>query len=90
MGIERPVEVITDYRALEFFRGKYLLNVQQIGYAELLAKYNLTITYRPGTKNAAANVFIHKLEDYCGVKERRDIDQILQIFTPASLALVED
>ena len=40
--------IITDYKALEYFTEKKILNDRQIGWTELLANFSYKITYRLG------------------------------------------
>lgn len=83
VGLQNPFTVVTDHKALEFFSTKRLLNLRQAGWAELLAQYHFTITYRPGSENAAADALSRKAEDLKTQQDRKDAQRTLRIFMPA-------
>ena len=60
---EEPFLIVSDHKALKYFSTKRLLNIRQAGWAELLSQYNFQITYRPESKNAAADALSWKIED---------------------------
>lgn len=82
VGLQMPFVVITDHQALEYFSTKRLLNLRQAGWAELLAQYHFTITYRPGKENAAADALSRKSEDLKTQQERKDAERTMRIFRP--------
>ncbi|CAE7200331.1 hypothetical protein PTTW11_08633 [Pyrenophora teres f. teres] len=47
-GVSDAVEVLTNYRGLEFFRTKRNLNRRQARWAEFLEEFNFRIQYRLG------------------------------------------
>jgi hypothetical protein len=52
-GTDHPVEVLTDYKALEYFINTKALSGQQACWAEVLFYYNFKILYQPGCTNKA-------------------------------------
>jgi hypothetical protein len=52
-GTADPVDVITDYQALEYFMSSKLLSARQARWAETLSRYHFRITYKPGKTNRA-------------------------------------
>lgn len=75
-----PLEIITDHEALIHFSTKRLLNLRQAGWAELLAQYNYTLSYRPGKENAVADALSRKAEDLQTQKAKKEAQRTLQIF----------
>lgn len=51
-----PFDVLTDHHGLQWFMTTKDLNRQQVRWAERLADFDFTITYRPGTANNQADV----------------------------------
>ena len=85
----KPFTIITDHQALEYFGTKRLLNLRQAGWAEFLSQYYFEVTYRPGTKNAAADALSRKSEDLKTQKDKKDAYRTLQIFKPVEEGGVE-
>jgi hypothetical protein len=54
--------IITDYKALEYFGKKQLLNERQIRWMDVLYQFNFQITYRPGKDNVITNILSRKQE----------------------------
>ncbi|KAI1003201.1 hypothetical protein K3495_g5003 [Podosphaera aphanis] len=54
-GSPIPVEVVTDYKALEYFMKSRLLSRRQARWSELLSRFNFVICYRPGNQNGTAD-----------------------------------
>lgn len=44
----QPISVLSDHKALEYFMSSKVLTRRQARWAEILAEYDFTITYRPG------------------------------------------
>jgi Reverse transcriptase (RNA-dependent DNA polymerase)./Integrase core domain. len=86
IGLQRKeaFEVITDHKALEYFSTKRLLNMRQAGWNDTLAGYCFTITYRPGTENAAADALTRRAEETVSQKMKREQERTIQIFRQAS------
>jgi hypothetical protein len=82
IGLPRPFTVITDNQALEFFSTKRLLNLRQAGWAEIMAQYHFTITYRPGKENVLADALSRKSEEVRTQKEKKEIQRTMRIFRP--------
>jgi hypothetical protein len=81
IGLQQaPFLVITDHQALEHYSTKRQLNLRQAGWAELLAQYNFTITYRPGSQNGGADALSRKAEDLTTQKARKEAQRELRIF----------
>jgi hypothetical protein len=64
------VQVWTDHKNLIYFTTSKMLNRRQVRWAETLASYNFTITYRKGSENARADA-LSRRTDYIGPKEER-------------------
>lgn len=75
-----PFEVVTDHRALVYFSTKRLLNRRQAGWAEFLSEFHFTISYRPGTENAAADALSRHPDDLRSQKQRQDAYRTIRIF----------
>ena len=69
-GSTYPVQVWTDHKNLIYFTTTKVLNRRQVRWAETLAAYNFTITYRKGSENARADA-LSRRTDYVGPKEER-------------------
>jgi transposase InsO family protein len=82
IGLQQtPFEIITDHEALIHFSTKRLLNLRQAGWAEILAQYNYTLTYRPGKENVVADALSRKAEDLRTQQAKKEAQRTLQIFT---------
>lgn len=62
-GSKYPVSVQTDHKNLTTFTTTKILNRRQVRWAEALASYNFTITYRKGSENARADA-LSRRQDY--------------------------
>ena len=62
-GSKYPVAVQTDHKNLTTFTTTKILNRRQVRWAEALASYNFTITYRKGSENARADA-LSRRQDY--------------------------
>jgi hypothetical protein len=51
----RKITVVTDHKALEFFKTQRHLNSRQAHWMEFLARFNLNITYIKGDLNLVAD-----------------------------------
>ena len=62
MGTEpnMPVKILTDHKALEYFKTTKQLSRRQARWAEKLSEYNFIITYRPGAKNGKADALTRR------------------------------
>ena len=66
---EKPVQVVTDHKNLEYFMSSKFLNRRQTRWSEFLFKFNFEIIYRPGSMNNRADVFTRRSGD---VPKKRD------------------
>jgi hypothetical protein len=57
------VRVWTDHKALEYFMTTKQLNQRQARWAEVLAEFYFSITYRPGSKNVLADTLTRREQD---------------------------
>ena len=55
-GMQAPVQVLTDHKALEYFMTTKQLTRRQARWAEFLSQFNFKITYRPGARNTKADL----------------------------------
>ncbi|OBT70641.1 hypothetical protein VF21_10648 [Pseudogymnoascus sp. 05NY08] len=69
-GSTYPVQVWTDHKNLIYFTTTKVLNRRQVCWAETLAAYNFTITYRKGSENVRADA-LSRRTDYISPKEER-------------------
>lgn len=51
-GVEHPFIIWTDHKNLAYLRSARRLNARQARWALFLGRFNFTLTYRPGFKNA--------------------------------------
>ena len=61
--MEKPVEVITDHKNLEYFISNKFLNRRQTWWSEFLFKFNFEIIYKPGFTNSKIDVFTRRFGD---------------------------
>jgi hypothetical protein len=47
-GVGTPIDVVTDYKNLEYFSMTKLLTQQQARWSEYLSTFNMDICFRPG------------------------------------------
>uniref|UniRef100_A0A6Q2YIJ1 Gypsy retrotransposon integrase-like protein 1 n=1 Tax=Esox lucius TaxID=8010 RepID=A0A6Q2YIJ1_ESOLU len=66
-GARHPFVVWTDHRNLEYIRAARRLNPRQARWALFFARFDFTLSYVPGTKNAKADA----LSRLCDAGERR-------------------
>jgi hypothetical protein len=82
--------IITDHKALEYFRTKRLLNERQIRWIGLLSQFHYQITYRPGKENAIADILSRKDELTPTQKAAKEAERMRTVFPPdVILASVE-
>jgi hypothetical protein len=62
-GTNLLVQVLTDYKSLEYFMTTKRLTRRQARWAEFLADYNFRITYRPGKQNDKADALTRRGSD---------------------------
>ena len=61
-GAPKPIQVVLDYKALEYFIIIKALIAQQARQAEVLSQFNFLIIYRPGATNYV-DTFIRYKQD---------------------------
>ena len=62
-NIEKPVQIITDHKNLEYSISSKFLNRRQTRWSNFLFKLNFKIIYRFGSMNNKANVFTRRFGD---------------------------
>ncbi|KAK3575646.1 hypothetical protein QTP86_031604 [Hemibagrus guttatus] len=64
-GAKHPFTVLTDHKNLEYLRAAKRLNPRQARWALFFTRFNFTLSYRPGSKNAKADVLsrLHSLDN---------------------------
>jgi len=62
MSVENML-ILTDHKNLEYFTTTKLLNARQARWAEELAAFDFTITYRPGPLNVRADALTRRPQD---------------------------
>ena len=50
-GSASPIDVVTDYKNLEYFSTTKVLTCRQARWSEYLSQFNLVIRFRPGCPN---------------------------------------
>lgn len=60
---DSPIQVLTDHKALEYFMSTKQLTRRQARWAEELSQYNFKITFRPGAKNAKADLLTRDIHN---------------------------
>lgn len=56
-------DIITDHKNLEYFRKKRQLSERQVRWAEILARYNFTLKYRPGKEAPVPDALSRREQD---------------------------
>lgn len=59
-GSKYPVVVWTDHKNLAYLQAAKRLNTQQARWALFFTRFNLTITYRPGSRNGKMDALSHQ------------------------------
>ena len=62
-GTEKPVNVISNHKNLEYFMSTKSLNRRQVRWSEFLSRFNFKITYRKGVLNTAADALTCRSRD---------------------------
>ncbi|KAK3544068.1 hypothetical protein QTP86_000876 [Hemibagrus guttatus] len=61
-GARHPFQVLTDHRKLEYLCGVKRLNPRQARWALFFTRFQLTVSYRPGSKNGKADALSRQFE----------------------------
>ena len=64
LSLTSKFEILTDHRGLQWFMSTKDLNRRQVRWAERLADFKCTITYRPGTANGQADALSRRDDVY--------------------------
>ena len=67
------VQIFTDHQSLKYIFTQADLNLRQRRWMELLADYNLDITYHPGKANQVADALSRRRNDVSGTKEVQEL-----------------
>ncbi|KAF8088717.1 hypothetical protein N665_0532s0076 [Sinapis alba] len=67
------VKIFTDHKSLKYIFTQADLNLRQRRWMELLADYNLEITYHPGKANLVADALSRRRSDVSGTKEVHEL-----------------
>ena len=62
-GLPSQIQILSDHKALEYFMTKRQLTARQARWAEILSRFNLQITYRPGKQNQGADALTRRKQD---------------------------
>lgn len=62
-GTQKPFEVLTDHKNLQFFMTTKALNQRQVRWSEFLSRFNFQITYRPGARAIRPDALSRRRED---------------------------
>ncbi len=63
LGVQEPVEIITDHKNLEYFTTTKVLNQRQVRWSEFLSQFDFRIIYRPGSRAVRPDALSRKSED---------------------------
>src|SRR6266545_6777776 len=58
-GSAAPIDIVTDYKNLEYFATTKLLNCHQVQWSEFLSQFNLIIHFRPGLLGTKPDALTH-------------------------------
>ncbi|KAL1269106.1 hypothetical protein QQF64_031395 [Cirrhinus molitorella] len=61
-GATHPFTILTDHKNLEYLRAAKRLNPRQARWALFFTRFQFTVSYRPGTKNAKADALSRQEE----------------------------
>ncbi|WZY72146.1 hypothetical protein YC2023_004386 [Brassica napus] len=67
------VQILTDHQSLKYIFTQVDLNLRQRRWMELLADYNLDITYHPGKANHVADALSRRRSDVSGTKDVQEL-----------------
>ena len=68
------VQVLTDYKKLEYFMTTKKLTPRQVRWAELLLEFNFVISYQSSKKNNKVNVLMQKPKDCLTDKKDKQLE----------------
>ncbi|XP_056850592.1 uncharacterized protein LOC108827423 [Raphanus sativus] len=71
------VKILTDHKSLKYIFTQTDLNLRQRRWMELLADYNLEITYHPGKANQVADALSRRRSDVSGTREVQEFTGML-------------
>src|SRR5437762_2610245 len=54
-GLPSQIQILSDYKMLEYFTTKRQLTARQARWAETLSRFNFKIIYQPGKQNTKAD-----------------------------------
>ncbi len=74
-GASHPVDIITDYKNLEYFTNLQKLRCRQARWALFLTHFNYTLTHKPGTSNHSDPLSRHA--DHREVVKEDNSNQVL-------------
>ena len=77
------VQVLTDYKSLEYFMIIKKLMPRQARWTEFLSKFNFVISYQSGKKNDKANALIQKLGDCPADEKDERLEYRMQMLLPS-------
>jgi len=93
-GAASPLQLLTDYKNLEYFVAKYLLNRRRAQWLEFSTRFHSQIVYRPGKSNGKAGALTRRPGDLPdGGDERLEIMEQVVLMPqnlPEPLRLSED
>lgn len=61
-GAKFTIDIVTDYKNLQYFLTTKALNRRQARWAEMLGSYDFTISYRPGNQNTKADLLSRRVD----------------------------
>jgi hypothetical protein len=62
-GVLYPIQVLSNYKKLEYYMSTKLLNHHQMYWAEYLSHFNFNITYYPGKGSGKPDALTHRSGD---------------------------
>ena len=74
--MEHPIQVLSDYKYLEYFMSTKLLNRCQARWSEYLSRFNFKIVYRPGKASTKQDALTSRFGDLLKEGDKR-LEQIV-------------
>ena len=87
IGTQKPIQVITDHKNLEYFMSTKKLNRRQVRWSLFFSDFNFTITYRPGSLQTQADALSRKGSDHITLDESTKTSMVKLLDSPTLLSL---
>jgi hypothetical protein len=84
-GALYPIQVLSDYKNLEYFMSTKLLNCHQTHWAEYLSYFNFKIVYHPGKAGGKPDALTHRSGDLPEGGDKCLVEQQKAVLKPHNL-----